>query len=108
MEGHSMNGRVTPLSSFALFLLLVLLPILACECTDDDAPDYAATAFAQQMAPTRTAEAATASARETIMAQWTAEAKATLTAAASKEALTETAVWLGETATTIAYMTEVW
>src|SRR5690606_34250363 len=42
------------------------------------------------------------------VAQWTAEANATLTAAASKEALTETAVWLGETATTIAYMTAVW
>jgi hypothetical protein len=43
-----------------------------------------------------------------MAAQWTVEANFTLTAAASKESLTETAVWAGETATTIAYMTEVW
>ena len=49
-----------------------------------------------------------AGATQTMAAQWTAESNATLTAAASKEALTETAVWLGQTATTIAYMTEVW
>ena len=108
-----MNGRVVPLGYFALSFLLILLPFLAgCIFEDDDTPNFEATAFALQMGPTWTAEAATrtrmAGAMQTTEAQWTAEANATLTAAASKESLTETAVWLGETATTIAYMTEVW
>jgi hypothetical protein len=108
-----MNGRVVPRGFLALFFLPVLLLLLAaCVFEDDDVVDFDATAFAQQMGPTWTAQAATqasmAAATQTQVAQWTVEANATLTAAASKESLTETAVWLGETATTIAYMTEVW
>jgi hypothetical protein len=52
-------------------------------------------------AASRTAVAGTA----TQDAQWTAEANATLTAAATKESMTETAVWAGETATSIAFQT---
>ncbi|MCI0576373.1 MAG: hypothetical protein L0332_28205 [Chloroflexi bacterium] len=84
-----MNGRVVPLGFLALFLLFVLLPFLAA-CEDYGTPNVMAAAT------------------QTIAACWTSEANATLTAATAKDALTETAVWAGETATTIAFMTEVW
>lgn len=110
-----MNGRVVLLGYLALFSLFALLPILACDMFDDEiseveiqmtlAPQQTMTAEAL---PTRLMETRLFSPTLTIPAQWTAQANATLTAAASKEALTSTAVWLGETATIIAHMTEVW
>lgn len=106
-----MNGRNSLFGSLALFFLLTLLPILACDIGfgDDEDPDPLVIQMTVAAERTVTAvAAATAAPQQTTQAQWTAEANATLTAAASKEALTETAVWLGETATIIAHMTEVW